>query len=135
MAFATIVDGDRRCIDLVVIFRYELDVGRELDRLRRFERLIEFPKQFFLTLFAIVLLALTSSSSFLMAARGSANTFVCGSIAAITKEILAATASYSAKFLNPCFLVTALSSASYLALGWFENTEPCIFSATADMSR
>src|SRR5215468_5900673 len=69
---------------------------------------------FFFSLFAIVLLALTSSSSFLMAARGSANTFVCGSIAAITKEILAATASYSAKFLNPCFLVTALRSTSYL---------------------
>ena len=48
MAIATIVDGDRRRIDLVVVFRYELDVGRKLDRLRRFERLIEFPKQFFL---------------------------------------------------------------------------------------
>src|SRR5258706_2075518 len=90
---------------------------------------------FFFSLFAIVLLALTSSSSFLMAARGSANTFVCGSIAAITKEILAATASYSAKFLNPYFLVTALSSISYLALAWFDNTEPCILSATAGMSR
>jgi hypothetical protein len=32
-------------------------------------------------------------------------------------------------------LVTALSSASYLALGWLENTAPCIFSANADMSR
>jgi hypothetical protein len=46
-----------------------------------------------------------------MAVGGSVNTFVCESIAAITKEILAATASYSAKFLKPCFLVIALSSA------------------------
>jgi hypothetical protein len=44
MTIATIVDNDRRDIDFVVVFRYELDVGRKLDRFRRFERLIEFPK-------------------------------------------------------------------------------------------
>src|SRR5262245_3216553 len=70
-----------------------------------------------------------------MAVGGSVNTFVCESIAAITKEILAATASYSAIFLKPCFLVIVLSSASYLALALFENTAPgIIFSTTADMS-
>jgi hypothetical protein len=37
-------------------------------------------------------------------------------MAAITIEILAATASYSAKFLNPFFFVAASSSAWYLVL-------------------
>jgi DNA-binding beta-propeller fold protein YncE len=43
-----------------------------------------------------------------MAVGGSENTFVWESIAPITREILTATASYSAKFLKPCFLVTAV---------------------------
>src|SRR5215475_561877 len=49
--------------------------------------------------------------------------------------MLAVTASYSAKFLKPCFLMTDLSSASYLALALFDNTVPCITCSTAaDMS-
>src|SRR5262249_33025808 len=72
---------------------------------------------FFFSLFAIVLLALTCSSSFLMAARGSANTFVCGSIAAITKEILAATASYSAKILEPVLLGDRVKLSFVLSVG------------------
>jgi transcriptional regulator with XRE-family HTH domain len=50
-------------------------------------------------------------------------------LAAITSPV-----SYSAKFLKPFFLVTASSSALYLALACFENTAPCIFSTTAEMS-
>src|SRR5882757_6429177 len=85
----------------------------------------------FFSLLGIVLSALASSISFLMAICGSMNTFVCGSIAIITREILAATASYSAKSLKPCFLMTVFSSTSYLALAWFENAALCIFSTVA----
>src|SRR5215813_10632135 len=85
---------------------------------------VRLRSNFFFSLFGIFFAVVTSSSSCWIAVGGSVNAFVCESIAAITKEILAATASYSAKFLKPCFLVTALSSASYLALALFENTAP-----------
>src|SRR5580704_15985556 len=75
----------------------------------------------------------TSSISFLIAVCGSVKLLVCGSIAPITMEMLAATASYSAKSLNPCFLVTVSSSASNAALDW-STAAACIFSTTADMS-
>src|SRR5262249_9763709 len=40
-----------------------------------------------------------------------------------------------AKFLKPCFLMTDLSSTSYLALALFDKTVPCITCSTAaDMS-
>src|SRR6267142_687367 len=83
---------------------------------------VRLRSNFFFSLFGIFFAALTSLRSCWMAVGGSVNTFVCESIADITKEILAATASYSAKFLKPCFWVTALSSAWYLALALFENT-------------
>src|SRR5262249_304137 len=96
---------------------------------------VRLRSNFFFSLFGIFFAAVTSSSSCWMAVGGFVNTFVCESIAAITKEILAATPSYSAKFLKPFFLVIALSSASYLALALPENTTPgIIFSTTADMS-
>src|ERR1700736_4138816 len=87
----------------------------------------------FFSLSGIVLSALTSSISFLIALCGSVNALVSGSIAAITMEILAATASYSTKFLKPYFLVTASSSASYLGFALREAAH-CIFSTTTDMS-
>src|SRR5260370_21389551 len=89
---------------------------------------------FFFSLLGMVLSALASSISFVMAICGSMSTFVCGSIAIITREILAATASYSAKSLKPCCLMTAFSSASYLARAWFENAALCIFSTIAETS-
>src|SRR6266852_9027929 len=88
----------------------------------------------FFSFSGIVLSAVTSSISFLMAVCGSVNALVCGSIVAMTMEMLAATASYSAKFLKPCFLVTASISNSYLGLGLSGDAAPCIFSTTADMS-
>ena len=53
--------------------------------------------------------------SFSIAVCGSAYSFVLGSIAVVTKEMLLATASYSAKSLKPYFLTT--TSRSVLVLG------------------
>src|SRR5262249_56479529 len=86
---------------------------------------VRLRSNFFFSLFGIFFAAVTSSSSCRMAVGGSVNTFVCESIAAITKEILAATASYLAKFIKQCSLVIFLRSASYLALALLE-TAPCI---------
>src|SRR5271165_472038 len=83
--------------------------------------LSSFSKSLF-SLFEIALSPLTSSISFLIAVCGSVNAFVSESIPASTMEMLAATASYSAISLNPCFLVTASSSALYLVLARSEDT-------------
>ena len=73
---------------------------------------------------------LTSSISFWMATVGSVNSLLCGSMPAMTMEMVAATSSYSVEAGEAVLLGDALELGLHLRIG-LVAVPSCSFSATA----